>query len=409
MKYILFISILLLASCQKKSVPVSSPCEPYKMCDTMVEWRLPLLQDTFRNQSLSTMGCTLLSGGRLLFSFDDDPEIIRLVDVSTQELIWEWEDYIPGTTGGFSDFEIIEDKYLYLNSSNEHYCIDLNTGQTLWSHKLPFKVGHGHSSHFRFKVYQERRYGGDPAYPDRTVIYEADISDGKWSPIFETKKPEEEDAFDSDLQVPSVYIDGVGDSIMIFQDRRGRRNMLPEHYTTLYAYNKTKQEVLWKRENLAPADVSNVQNPPVIDEAGNRVFFLTRFTVFCFNLETGDPIWKIPLDYAGVVSGNYFLADNKLITKSDQGYLISFDADTGERLSYTKMGGCCTDNVKAVGNRIYMTDITHLYVANLHTGKLTWRYGGWGGFNGQVAVDEENDVIYAVGSYYLYAMKKPPY
>jgi len=354
------------------------------------------------------METMLTRGGKLLYSIEDPittPDIVRLLDVSTQELIWEWKDYIPGTRGGFSSYEVIDDKFLYLNSNHEHYCIDLETGLTVWKHKLPFKNGDSKSSHFGDKIFHHRGYGGWWAFPDSTIIFMADIHDGIWHPILKTVK--DDDNYSSNLIPPSVYLDGQGDTILILQDRRGRPNPSPRHSTELYAYNLTKKVVKWRVQNIAPTDVSSQINPPVLDLENKRVYFLTRFTVFCFDLETGAEIWKVPLDYAGVVSGNYFLADGKLITKTDQGYLIAFNASTGSRVYYEKMGGCCVENIKVVGDRIYFTDQA-LFVADVRTGKQKWYYG-WGNFTGGVAVDEANDVMYSVGSYYLYALEKPKY
>ncbi len=410
MRYeILFIFFAILFGCNPKAVePIvePNPCQPYQECDTMVVWKQRWADSLL---FVTTLKTELLSNNRLLYSIRRpgySTELIRLINASSQELIWEWKDYIPGTNGGFSSYEVIDDKYLYLNSNHEHYCIDLETGHTVWKNQE--SGGDYLTSHFGDKIFHFKRFGGWHAYPDSSVMYMSDIHDGVWQPIFKTKKDEGVDGYSSTLTPPSIYVDSQGDTILIFQDRRGRPNPLPWHDTELYSYNLTKKEVKWRVQHIAPTDVSSIVNPPVLDLDNKRVYFLTRFTVFCFNLETGAEIWKVPLDYAGVVSGNYFLADGKLITKTDQGYLIAFNASTGSRVYYEKMGGCCVENIKVVGDRIYFTDQA-LFVADVRTGKQKWKYYGSGDFSGGVAVDEANDVMYAVGSYYLYALEKPKY
>ena len=412
MKYLIvfFIGVIFFGCNPKTVEPIvePNPCQPYQECDTMVVWKIPHTDDTSRVVS-HHMKIMLLEDGKLLYSIEDPittPDIVRLLDVSTQELIWEWEDYFLGTNGGFSSYEVIDDKFLYLNANHAHFCIDLETGHTVWKHKLPVLNGDYQTSHFGNKIFHIRVHGGWFAYPDSTTMYMADIHDGIWHPIFRTRK--DSDDYAPELKPPSVYLDSQGDTILIFQDRRGRPSPMPRFSTELYAYNLTKKEVKWRVKNIAPTDVSSIVNPPVLDLANKRIYFLTRFTVFCFDLETGAEIWKVPLDYAGVVSGNYFLADGKLITKTDQGYLIAFNASTGSRVYYEKMGGCCVENLKVVGDRIYFTDQA-LFIADVRTGKQKWKYYGWGDFSGGVAVDEANDVMYSVGSYYLYAMEKPKY
>lgn len=408
MRYLMFFLLLLILSgCNKKTIePVVdfNPCEPYEECDNRVLWRQRWRDSLLNITSLNTM---LLDKDKLLYSINRPGgvvEVLRLLDVKTQELIWEWSDYIPGTTRDIYSFEVIEGRYLYLNSAHERYSIDLENGLTVWGHKLP--KDDTHSSSFGSKIFSIRRHAGWWAYPDSTELYMADIHDGIWKPIFKTKKDDE--GFSSKLKPPSGYVDAQGDTILIFQDRRGRSNPHPRFDTDLYAYNLTKKEVKWRNRHLAPNDVSSIVNPPVLDLEKKRVYFLTRFTVFCFDLETGAEVWKVPLDYAGVVSGNYLLADGKLITKTDQGYLIAFDADTGERVYYRKMGGCCVMNLKVVGDRIYFTDQA-LFIADVHTGEQKWKYYGWGQFMGGVAVDEVNNVMYSVGTQYLYALEKPKY
>ena len=408
-----FLSVFMIGiGCHPKPVQHAvkpNPCEPYQPCDTMVVWKILQATDS---SLVSPWGLnpTLIGDDKLLYSIEDPittPTIVRLINVNTQKLIWEWKEYIFGTTGGFSSYEVVDDKYLYLNSNHEHYCIDLETGHTVWSHQLPMKNGDYLTSHFGDKIFNFRWFLGG-AFPDSTILYMADIHDGIWQPIFKTRKDEGADGYSSSLKPPSVYIDDQGDTILIFQDRRGRPNPNPRFDTELYSYNLTKKEVKWRVKHIAPTDVSNQINPPVLDLDNKRVYFLTRFTVFCFDLETGAEIWKVPLDYAGVVSGNYLLSHGKLITKTDQGYLIAFDADTGARVYYEKMGGCCVDNIKVVGDRIYFTD-QEIFVADVNTGKLKWRYSGWGKFYMGVAVDEANGVMYGVGTQYLYAMEIPKY
>ncbi len=379
------------------------PC-PDQECDTMVVWK-----ERWPDSLLyvTTLGTTLLSNDRVLYSTrrpGHQMEVVRMINGITKELIWEWSDYLPNRTPGFQHSELIGEDFLYLNSTHEHYGIDLNTGETLWSNIE--KRENILTTQFGDKIFYSTRRYGNCQYSDSTVLYMADIHDGIWQPIFYSLK-DHDTKYDSSLCPPSGYIEANGDTLLVFQDRRGRISPPPRHDTELICYNLTQKKVKWRAQHLAPTDVSNMVNPPVIDEINNRVYFLTLFTVFCFSLETGEELWKVKVDNAGMVSSNYILSSGKLITITDQGYLIGFDAYTGERLYYNRISYCCVMNLKVLGDRIYLTD-PRLIVADVNTGQLKWKYGSRS-FRGGVGVSEESDVMYGVGNYYFYAIKKPLY
>ena len=143
-----------------------------------------------------------------------------------------------------------------------------------------------------------------------------------------------------------------------------------------------------------------------MDQVNHRIFFISRYSVFCWDMETGEEIWRTDLDYAGLLSSDYLYHEGKLITVTDQGFLIAFDADTGQRLYYQKKGGCCVAGIRIHKDKIYYSD-TDLFVSDLNTGKTIWQYNEDGGFNGSPVFDDEKGLMYIMSQYYIYALKIP--
>ena len=401
--FILILSVSFLQSCVKP--PIITPPDPpvIQAEDSAYVWRKAYYSDTsmlYTGQILS-----LIDGNRLFYRRTNmaDTAVFAMFDIETKQDIWEWQDYYLDESILIEGYQISGDK-VWVNSKNEQYCFETNTGSTLWKYKVPISEGDcgSASSQFGDMLFQVR-YFGSVHHSYRSTLMMADISDGIWKPVFTTKHDGNDD-YESNLLPPATYVDASGDTILIFQDRR-YRDYEPRDYTDWYAYNLSTKTVVWKLGNISP-EISNT-SPAVIDEVNNRVYFVTRYTVYCHDLTSGDKIWKHTFDDRGVLGATFILHEDKLIGKSDQGYLMALDADTGSILYSVNQGGCCHSQMVR-DNRIYYVD-QDIWVSDVNTGQLTWRYNGYGGFSGFPVFDEEKDLMYVTGSYYLYAIEIPKY
>ncbi len=387
---VLFIA-LLSGSCKKSTLEApASPASPTK--DTLLVWKVPIYQDTARagySGFLRKIADDRIFGNTTKAG-NSETSVISLYRVTDGvEKIWDWKDYFPGETK-VKEGMMYDDRYAYINAGNCLYLVNMNTGQTVWRSKLAYNPGL--VGFIGDNVFHTSGLGSN------STLYVADVTTGDWQPIFTA---EGEDGFESDIKRIAGARNAHGDMILYFQNRQYNYSSFTSR-VDIYAYNLTKGEILWKLEDISPQE-SNIFSP-VLDPENRRMYFLTWHTIFCWDMDTGEEIWKVPLA-AGVLASYPVLYDGKLIMKTDQGYLTAFDAETGQELYYVKQGACCIYDMTAYKGRLYYTDRS-LYIVNPNTGEVLHKIGGdfqsW-----PPVIDAERNVMYLMDHYYMYCYKIP--
>ena len=388
---IIILSTLLTGNCKKSTVV--EPVEPVlPAADTMLVWKVPIYPDTalaYSSHFFKLIGGDKLLGGVVKLA-SADTGIIRMFDVSVGlKKDWEWQDYYPDVKQVMNGW-VSNDNYAYVNGYNSQYGLNLKTGNTIWKNRI--EKNFYPISLLEDRVFRIKNHGS------KSTLYIADIAIGDWKSIFTV---EGKDGFESDLNRVVGALNADGDMILYFQDRQ-YRYYPSTNRTNFYAYNLTKKEVLWELKDISP-QTSNT-SPAVLDETNRRMYFLTWHTIFCWDMDTGEEIWKLPLS-AGVLASNPILYDGKLIMKTDQGYLTAFDADTGEELYYVKQGACCISSMIVYDGRLYYTD-GRVRIVDPNTGEVIDKIRG--DFQTRPPViDSVRNVLYVMDSRYMYCYKIP--
>ena len=388
--------------CTKKPIEQTSPELPAE--DSVFVWRQLIYPHNTNHVKIERGGfARSVDGGNIIgflspLAASDTTSLISF-NPDTKEFIWKWKDYYSDAKQ-YSEAGWIFPDFYYIGSGKEQYGINLETGQTISKYRISTNetIEQGNTV-FGDKIFHVRRRGS-PANPYEMTLYMSTKMSEEWRPVITFKR---EDDYGVGLELPVVSTNADGDTILFFQNRQ-YRYYAPRNRIDFYAYNMTKDTVLWKKSDISP-DVSNKERA-VMDQANHRIFFISRYSVFCWDMETGEEIWRTDLDYAGLLSSDYLYHEGKVITVTDQGFLIAFDADTGQRLYYQKKGGCCVADIRIHKDKIYYSD-TDLFVSDLNTGKTIWQYNEDGGFNGSPVFDDEKGLMYIMSQYYIYALKIP--
>ncbi len=388
--------------CFKKPIEPIEPVKPQK--DSAYVWRQLIYSDNKDLSKIEQGGfVSEYQEGTLVITLlplaNKNIETEALFDIEQRDFLWKWKDYFPDARqdliggGIFSNIE-------YVFSGKEQYYLSLETGETLLKYRINTNEHiEGGCVIFGDKIFHVRRRGS-PATPYEMTLYMSTKMSEEWQPVITFNQ---KDDYGVGLELPVVSTNVDGDTILFFQNRQ-YRYYAPRNRIDFYAYNMTKRHMVWEKIDISP-EVSNKERA-VMDQVNHRIFFISRYSVFCWDMETGEEIWRTDLDYAGLLSSDYLYHEGKLITVTDQGFLIAFDADTGQRLYYQKKGGCCVSNIKVHKDKIYYSD-TDLFVSDLNTGKTIWQYNEDGGFNGSPVFDDEKGLMYIMSRYYIYALKIP--
>ena len=147
---------------------------------------------------------------------------------------------------------------------------------------------------------------------------------------------------------------------------------------------------------------------------GKHIYFATKFSVFCFEKETGNLVWQRQL-YHDFQGSNYLIYEDLFITNLDNGDLIAISKYNGETVwVQERLSVCCTE-LRIYEDKIYMGN-GDLFIIQAETGEVLFRYktptkkerGRSNAlFLKAIAVDLENQRMYTTDGYYLLCLKHP--
>lgn len=294
---------------------------------------------------LAARSTPIVMDGKLFVIKNDNPgtaeegEKVVCADAETGEILWEnkfnvFLSDVPNTRVGWSS--VVGDPrtgYVYaLSVCDVLYCIDGQTGRTLWQHSLSEEYG------------MLNTYGGRTNFP---IVYE-------------------------DLVIVSGIIIGWGDQAK------------PAH--RFIAFEKTKGQPVWM-QGTRPLPYDTGYSTPVtatIEGQVALVFGSGDGGVHAFQLRTGKPLWKYNVSKRGI-NTTPVIGDNGVvicghsednIDNTTMGALFALDGTaTGD---ITKSGeiwrnvGWTVGKTAPliVGGRVYAVgDFGNFYVADLETGK----------------------------------------
>ncbi|HEB61556.1 MAG TPA: hypothetical protein ENI82_00235 [Bacteroidetes bacterium] len=412
MKKLIFIcTILFLLSCGKEKPPLT-PTVPEPTDTTssnsLVIWQIPLTEDTSACFSIDT---EMINDG-ILFScrpagFVTRDELLRMVDKETGSLIWEWDNYITTTVGQSAEnVKVIEDQIIVMNSSQDNYGIDANTGQTVWS--ILIEDGNPYISSYGNLIFHTSSYGGSPI-SDSTNIRYCNGRLGDWQEIIKFYKTDE---YEVNCKNPSAYVNHEGDTIIFFKVTQ--LDISPyDVKVDFYCYNMTRDSILWMKEDFDPAGESN-HNPPLID--GDYVYHVGVREVFCFDKFTGETIWQwgFPFESWTFFQTDYLTHGDKFILSRTNGDLFALNKLTGEVIWVIEdhKAGFTPTSMTVYNDKLYYGS-GDFYIIDINEGKVRRSfpspntYDGFPSaiFRNNVTIDEENKRMYTTDEYFLICMR----
>lgn len=404
-----FICVLLMVvfhSCDPDPIEITLPPKADPEPDSLLLWKTPLHRDTLNSQSIDNI---VFYKDRIVTSvkpsFGDEDESVLCYDTSG-ELQWQWNDYKPfHNLLSIKDEGIIDSKFFF-TTWYQNYCIDILTGQEQWNYITEYGDPriNGDNDNLVFKPIW---YSQSNPKSDSTAIHMAPIESGEFKEVFKIRK-----IVGDAVHIPAIqtYRNINNDLNLVFQNNT---LFMPPNYKEtidLFSYNLTKGELNWYIENIK-AESWNIHLPQ-IDE--NNIYFATKYHFYSFDKETGNMNWErlMPHDFQG---SNYLLHGDLLITNLDNGDLMAISKNTGETIwQNVGLSACCVklriydDKVYFGNDKIYIVDATNgtlLFKYESSTKQEKGRSNAY--FLNAIAVDVENDRMYATDSYYLMCLKHP--
>lgn len=398
-----FLILSLFSSCGDSEMiipiePVKDPTGPIQLCDVVdsdsdfvVDWCNLLHMDT----SLVDMTTVPILYENQLISIGSlgdpgDNQFIYFYDIDDGSMITQLPVEANRRTGyhleRYENYLIVS----YFASAIEVY--DLNTHELVWNYERV--IGESNRQWINIvgsEIIIPLIIGGLP-YSEASTIVAFDIKTGDRRDIVTVTKS---DLDGGSPHLASVQVDTFvnGDVIHYFTVAKLQPDVIETH--SVWAYNETQQEYLWKRNELDENIVHN--DPPIIFGDALTVIGTNTHTL---NKYTGETINSID------VAGNYGfsapkLHEGRIYAKAAQDDLICIDAATGDLVWYNYDAGQFPQNELTIyKGRLYYSGFQEtMFVIDIETGEELYANStpfSQGRFHigGQV-IDPETDYMYA--------------
>ena len=313
-------------------------------------------------------------------------EVRKLIKLNSEngKKLWEWDDrQTLLTDASIKDpIEISpkgyvknEDK-LFFAYSTSSYCLDLNSGKTLWKTKVlisRFDDCDGLGNKY-FSFGSERTFSGANTSNLGDYIYEGSLLDGNIvknviKPIYIYEQPISETFQYGHIRSCMPYIFQKDTLLSIlFIDPVIKNNI----YRTLAGlYNYSQKKWIYERQVLnQPHQQSNVTRSMIV---GNKFYHASGKSLHSNDVMTGESVW-IQFFEQGFGSSGFIIENNKLYAASEDRFLYCININTGQMLWKEQNTGTCSPISYLNGVLYYLGGGDgKLHAVDADTGKHLWK------------------------------------
>ncbi|WP_171037919.1 outer membrane protein assembly factor BamB family protein [Dyadobacter luticola] len=311
-----------------------------------------------------------------------DPKVygdfyLQLKDVNTGENIWIWDDfYKKQIERTFHGSIVVNEGKLLLHDRYSDYCINYQTGKTVWKSQRGFFSSDGPTNIGNNYFIS----GIPPTSKDHKKIddsmFMGDLNSEK---ITEVIKPSYSDEFTAyngeETYIGSIYrhkafLVGTETMLLIPYDEIGPQVKYNNTRSFFGLYNYSKNTWVYKRAPLSiEEDGSSPSLMPIIDH--DKVFLTSFNSVGCFDLLSGKRIWQYRMTSAQMMGLDIIKAGNKLIINGTDGTIYCMDAGNGAML-WSKASTATNSDLYHQDGILYCIRGDNLRAYDLQNGKLLW-------------------------------------
>ncbi len=352
-------------------------------CDTSkfdIIWQHPISKDTAQNASMFPL---LFNGQKVLFSKTEileGDDTLKMYDAKTGTKLWEWSDYyVNNRANQLSKIVFKKDGKIFCNSWRQVFCIDENTGKTIWRTRIEDKTldGHPRMTLIGDYLYHIESKPKDLWNESSTLIRKhINNSSNNWESVFTQK--ETPDGFAPRIELPIEWIKPNGDTVLLFQCRYIQRQTT-QNRIDFIAFNRTKKALEFRLDNIEyPYGVGSLKPHAVYN---NNCYFFGINTVYAIDLITQKIIWTKKFPQVENFSYEFpsFLVGDKLLIKPESRFLYLLDPNTGAELSRIGGHGSNSRTFALYNNLIHYSgfdsDGDKIYAFNPTDGKVVWAEG----------------------------------
>jgi outer membrane protein assembly factor BamB len=321
-----------------------------------VIWQKPLLVfggDTLSSRSIDPIiyNDKIIHGSLPNIGQNSETFYLRDAEDGTKE--WEWNDDSFGQTP-FTRAQYIDTDNFVLSNGLGVYVIDILTGQKKWNTSInnprPRIDGFDNQIFYTSK--------SSSLNPDTCRLIYSDVNTSDWKTILTFSK-QDDGNYAPGIEPPISWQNDDNETILFFQNRSYNFS-IGDGKIDLYAYNLDQELIEWQHLDVEENGNSSIFKPILYDD---KVFFQGAKSIFCYNIKSGDLLWKKTFGSDGLLTCNSVIAEDKIILNGTLKHVYALNLETGDLI---------WDNEDASsensGNMVYYKD--HVYFISEGNGKL---------------------------------------
>ncbi|MCE7062373.1 PQQ-binding-like beta-propeller repeat protein [Dyadobacter sp. CY343] len=302
---------------------------------------------------------------------------LQLKDVNSGENIWIWDDFFEKKLARpLNRSIVVHENKLILHDLWADYCIDAQTGSTVWKRIRGFgsasELTNINDKYFITGLSKESK---DAKKIDDAIF----IGDFKSGQVEQLVKP------DYSAEYPffngqSTYIGSIyrfktftkdgNDLLLIPYDEIGPEVKYNNNRSFFGLYNISQRAWIYNRKPLSlEEDGSSPSLMPIIHD--DKVFLTSLNSLGCFELPTGKRIWQYRLTEVHTSFRDMLLVDGKMVISSLDGNLYCVDAKNGTQL-WASPSGAFSSDIYHQDGVLYGINGDFLRACELKTGQVLW-------------------------------------
>lgn len=302
---------------------------------------------------------------------------LQLKDVSTGENIWTWDDfYNKRLDRTLNRAILLNEGKLLIHDRYDEYCIDSNTGKTIWKSQRGFA-----SAAEPTNVGNQYFISGNPPASKNLKR----IEDSMFMGDFDSEKLEEivrphyspeyayyegENYFLGAIYRYKTFLLGADSMILLPSNEMGPPARYNNNRTYFGLYNLSQKKWVYNRAPLSLEEDGGAPSlMPIIDN--DKVYMTSFNSVGCFDLMTGKRIWQYRLTSAQMMGLDIIKVDNKLVINGTDGTIYCMDAVNGA-MHWSKESTATNSDLYHQDGIIYCIRGDNLRAYDLQNGKLLW-------------------------------------
>jgi outer membrane protein assembly factor BamB len=296
-------------------------------------WSIPVTDDDSISNTYFLQKAVIYQENVLIQMRKDKGRCVKMIDLKTGKLKWEWSDWIEKNIYSADVYHYIFNNKLTWQNDYDSYQLNLDNGKTIWKNTSIEDYGHWlvglNEILIAHHLYNRRTA---PEVGGGYIVVMNNL-EGKPFEKFKPKYGEQKLTFEQNgwyYEAYGVPFEKNGDTYIFVKLNDPSPTVTYTCVELISLYNLTKKEWVYERKKLKSRD-SNWGTPHPSLLYKDKAYHGGAGVITCSDLMTGERIWEtqLPKGNETYAHAGILIENDKVYANSDGGHLICINANNG--------------------------------------------------------------------------------